>query len=219
MTFSEQSKKILEYEKELSKRNKEEYNKILLYFENLERLNKLKNEKSVEYLYNELIKQDCKFNFKIMLGINDYFSANSFAYECLEIDFDPQNVPPKKVPSWTRCALKCFDHLLIKYINDILNEKIENRRGKNNYETDVYIHLENKGGDYQIIGLNFHDIYRERCRFEHLQIQDSEGKRQIKKISNKKYKERLCLILDLFYKALDMLLVFIKEAFPSATIL
>jgi len=172
-------------------------------------------KKGLEFLYSDLIEKDIKYEFKTSLGNGQYISANNEASICLELSLSARDVFPKKIPDWTEHSQKCFDHLIIKYISDGLNEKVEKKKGKD-YETDIYIHLEDKEDDaLKIIGSRLHSIYQYRSEFKHVHYTDDKGYRRIKNLSNKKLNKIKSIIIDFYKESLTVFLPIYKNMFNS----
>lgn len=155
-------------------------------------------DRYVIHLFEDLAGIETPFNFKEFLQ-SDYDNANEQAGTCLSFAIKSQNLFPKFIPSWTDSALKCFDHFLLIYIQDVRKELI--RRYQKVKETDVYRHLIDLGGDDLEIGQAFSTIYQYRNEFQHVQYEEIEGRRVIRRTSGKKLVQRKMLIIGEFKKA------------------
>ena len=170
-------------------------------------------EKGIEFLYSDLIENDIKYTFRSSLGNGQYISANREASECLEISIRARDVFPKKIPDWVEHSQKCFDHLIIKFISDGLNEKVRKKKGKE-YETDIYIHLENKEEDtLKTIGSRLHSIYQYRSKFKHVHYTDENGFRRIRSLRNKDLINAKLVIMDFYKESLSLFLPIYKKYF------
>lgn len=172
-------------------------------------------KKGLEFLYSDIVEKDIKYEFKSSLGNAQYISANNEASECLELALKARELFPRKIPDWTEHSQKCFDHLIIKYISDGLKEKVANQKGKD-YETDIYIHLENKDDDSnKKIGLLFRLIYNHRSSFKHVHYTDGNGYKRIKQIRNKDLIKAKNEIIDYYKESLNIFLPIYKNIFST----
>lgn len=180
----------------------EEYMRIYLSSEIVNTLQSLAG-KYIYHLYNDLLGRSTTNDLKVFL--NDFYGvANDYAKECLSIVLNIEHLHGYRLRSWTDNSLQAFNCFIIKLINDKLKERIP-LRGKDLYETDAYHYLINKGAELQTIGQAFQSIYQMRNEFTHLQYEDSSGKRQIKRWSNKKFKQAKELIVMQYGVALAAL--------------
>ena len=141
------------------------------------------NEAFLEYLTKDITKTEISINLQDWLGGLYYRNSNEYAKECIEqcpsVDF----IWGRKIKNWTDHALKCYDNFLLKYIQIDLNEEIP-KSSNQLKETDVYNYWIEQGGIKQDIGQNFKNIYQIRSAFQHIQIEEKDGIRVPKKISN-----------------------------------
>ncbi len=160
-------------------------------------------DKNVYHLYGDILGHPVEKDLEAFLN-NFYKTADNYASDCIDIAYHVKHIYGLKVKNWTDSALKCFDTMLLKIINDILKEKIIQRASLLK-ERDVYNHLQEKPTDtnYYVIGVCFNAIYEERNSFTHVQIEEKEGVRKYRPISNKKYKDSRNFILEQFKKGLD----------------
>lgn len=202
MNFTNLRNKVAEFDNSQKVSNLKDYEIIaLLYVDKLKEIESLQG-KEFEFLFSDIIGKNCNTSYIIYLGTNSYISATQYAKNCIEIELRHTQLKPSQAPNWTRNALHCFDHLIIHYINDILQETVT-QFGKWFKETFNYEHLISKGGDLADIGSNFKSIYQLRSEFEHIQYKNDAGKIQIRNLSNKKRKEKLGLIVQFFKAALE----------------
>ena len=167
--------------------------------------------KYVEYLTKDITKTELNIDLKEWLGLNYYQASNDNAKECLDISLSIDHIWGRRIKSWTDSALKCYDNFLIKYIQIDKEETIpkKNIRIK---ETDVYNYLLEKEGYEKKIGQNFKYIYQLRSSYHHVQVEEYDGTRTIKRISNSKYNRDRDLIVSWFREAItNMLLILIKK--------
>lgn len=167
-------------------------------------------DRCVYYLFEDLAKIKSKQDFEQYLGNLFYHSSNGYANECVEMAFHSNHIFGRKIRPWTDSALKCFDNFLIRYINEILQEKIT-KFGDKPKERDVYTHLINKGGVEYEVGVSFESIYQARNSFTHVQIEESEGIRKPVSWSTKKFNRQKELILAQFGKGLKNLEVLLSR--------
>jgi hypothetical protein len=185
----------------------QDYKRVYLSSEIIRSIDQL-NKKFVEHLFQDLINENSDLNIRTYLSDRDkYNMANDFALECIEPAFYKTNIHGSRIKDWTSSALKCFDIFLITLINDYLNEKIR-KNGSRLKESDVYIHLILKKGNFYEIGIAFQTIYQTRNEFTHVQYETKDGYRQLKKWSKSKYDNARDLILVQFEKGLQ---AFLKE--------
>lgn len=213
MSYLEQKRNIEESKLKSEKKALQPYEENFLTSvpRSLEEIKK----KGVEFLYSDLLENDIKYEFKSTLGNGQYISANNEASECLELTVKARELFPRKIPDWTEHSQKCFDHLIIKYISDGLKEKVDKQKGKD-YETDIYIHLENKEDDsHKKIGLLFRLIYNHRSSFKHLHYTDENGYKRIKQIRNKELIKAKNEIIDYYKESLTMFLPIYQKIFST----
>lgn len=166
--------------------------------------------KCVYHLFEDIAKIKTTHDFELYLGHSIYRTSNEYAIDCTEIAFCSKHIFGKKIKHWTDSALKCFDNFLIKYINEVLQERIS-KRGKDLKERDVYTHLILKGGIDQEVGSAFESIYQVRNEFTHVQVEEADGIRKPVQWSNKKYNQKKDLILVQFEKGLRNLEVILSR--------
>lgn len=141
------------------------------------------DNKFLEYLTEDIISTSININLQIWLADALYQQSNQHAKECLEFCPSVRSIWGRQIRNWTDIVLKCYDNFLLQYIQIDKRETIRhNLRPK---ETDVYIHLINKGGTEGDIGQFFKNIYNERSNFHHIQIVNENGIRLPKMLSNK----------------------------------
>ena len=151
-------------------------------------------------LFEDVSTIQAPFSFKEFLK-SDYNNANEEAGACMRISYYVDKMLPRDIKPWTDSALKCFDHFLLIYVQDKRKEKIKKFSPKPK-ERDVYNHLVTLGGTEQEIGQAFNTIYQYRNEFQHVQYEEKDGTRLIKRISNKIFLLKKTLILGEFKKAL-----------------
>lgn len=161
-------------------------------------------QKCVYYLADDLTRTNNTIDFNAFLGDYFYSSSNDYAFACLELSFYVRNIFGHRIKHWTDNALKCFDNFLIKYINQVKNEKIPKHHGKP-YETDVYEHLISKSGPEYEVGIAFQSIYQSRNSFTHVQEEIQDGIRRPVKWSGKRFSKEKDLIIGQFEKGLKLL--------------
>lgn len=159
------------------------------------------NDRYVDYLSKDITENEIEGDIKGWLGNAYYGPSNSNAKECLEICLTVKHIYGRKIKTWTDNALKCYDNLLLKYIQEDRKELI-GKTGPHTKERDVYQHLIKLGGEHQEIGQCFDFIYSMRNEFQHVQIVTANGYRIPRNVSNKKYNESRDLIVGWFKKAL-----------------
>lgn len=162
------------------------------------------NGKFVEYLTNDLTDLELEIDFKNWMSNTYYGSSNDNAKECVELCFTVKHLYGRKIKGWTDNALKCYDNLLLKYIQEDRGEKIK-ANIKVGAEREVYWHLIDLGGDLKQVGEAFNNIYLTRNEFQHIQIINQNGTRIPKQLSNTKYNEKRDLIMRWFKSALVIL--------------
>lgn len=215
MSYLDNKRNIEDAKQIKSEEKLQSYEKSFLTAE-LKRLDAISFQ-GVEFLYADLIEDEINYEFKKSLGNGIYTSANKEAIMCLDLSIKSRELIPKNIPDWTEHSQKCFDFLIVKYISDGLKEKVENNQGKV-YETDIYIHLENKEDDnLKDVGLLFRLIYEKRSEFKHLHFTDENGYRRINKISNKNYVRAKNKIIDYYKEALEKFLPIYKSMFGIYT--
>lgn len=213
MSYSDLKNKVNQYNESSTDYHLKQNENLRLLAEHIEKLEKSRDV-SLEYLYSDIIQIDCGFSFQKPLGNPKYINACNYSTECIEISFHCRNLLPKKAETWTLNALKCFDHLLVHYVSNVLNETVI-PSGRSIKETDVYSHFEKKGGDYTIIGTSFKTVYQKRNEFTHILYTEKDGKVQIRNLSNKQRAEKLNVIIDFFKKGLDLVLPLYKNHYVN----
>jgi hypothetical protein len=94
-----------------------------------------------------------------------------------------QHLYGAKIKPWTDAALKCYDNIFLKYIQEDRKESVAILT-TDLKERDVYTHLQRLGGNFKIIGRCFHNIYTIRNSFHHVQcVERPGGKRFLKKVA------------------------------------
>lgn len=167
-------------------------------------------DKCIYHLFEDLTTFKSTQDFELFLGQIFYRNSNDYAVDCAELAFHAKHIYGKKIKHWTDSALKCFDNFLIKYINDVLQEKII-KCSKDPKERDVYTHLINKGGTEYEVGIAFESIYLARNEFTHVQVEVSDGRREPVIWTNKKYNKKKELILFQFSNGLKNLEVILSR--------
>lgn len=214
MNFTDLRNKAIEFDNSQQVSSLKDYEAIaLLYVDKLREIENLQG-KEFEFLFSDIIDKDCNPNYAQYLGQRNYISASQYAKNCIEIELKHSYLKPNQAPNWTRNALHCFDHLVVHYINEILQETVT-QVGKWFKETFNYEHLILKGGDLADIGTNFKSIYQLRSEFEHIQYKDDAGKIQIRNLSSKQKKKKLDLIIQFFKVALEKIELLYSKLTPS----
>ena len=168
------------------------------------------NNQFVEYLTKDITDTELELNLKQWLGPPYYQSSNENAKECLEYCPTVKHIWGRKIKSWTDSALKCYDNFLLKYVQIDKRETVK-KTHSGIRETDVYKHLINKGGIEQEIGQNFTYIYQLRSAFQHIQMEEKDGVRIPKRISNSKCNKDRDSIIHWFRLSLIALFTLIEE--------
>jgi hypothetical protein len=161
--------------------------------------------KYVEHLFNDLIEHQSTLDIKKYLGGSSYNNANEYAKSCVHTVIRSRDIYGHKLAGWTDAALKCFDNLLLVFIQEKLNEIIEDRGkfGKGG-ERNKYWHLIEKGEPMYHIGIGFDTVYQVRNEFTHVEVVDSaDGKRYQRQISSKQLKRMKAIILESISMALS----------------
>lgn len=179
----------------------QDYYKTYFNSEHHSKLNEL-HGKYIYHLFNDLSGVDIHKDFNSFLN-NFYGIADEYAKDCVQSAYNTSHIHGIKIKNWTDSALKCFDCMLMKLVNDILNEKIVST--SNIKERDIYQHLILKNGNLYTIGRSFDNIYKQRNIFTHVQIQDINGVRRPKSISVKNFNAAKTFILEQFNKGLKAL--------------
>lgn len=211
MSYLDQKKNLDDAEQNTSSEKLQPYEKSFLTAETkiLDEISK----QGVEYLYADLIENEINYEFKTSLGNGIYISANKEAISCLKLSIKSRELIPKYNSDWTEHSQKCFDFLIVKYISDGLKEKVKAIKGKE-YETDIYVHLENKEDDnLKAVGLLFRLIYNKRSEFKHVHFTDENGYRRIKRMSNKDFIKAKKEIIDFYKESLEKFLSAYKDSF------
>ena len=196
--FILQNKQIL-----LSESDYSLFNEIRIEIESIRKV-------AVDHLCDDLTQKRNDFIFQNSLNYREYTLTNIEAVHCIDLTLRARELPERKTLDWTSHALKCFDNILIKYLNEGLNEKIPQSRDKI-YETEVYGYFEDKDDPaLNKVGTMFKAIYQKISNLMHIQYTNKEGYRQVKDISLKKLKIEKNDILDFFKIALDNLLPLYK---------
>lgn len=205
MSFTQQRDKI---EAQINQVNSlEEYQKEYLSSSTVDWLTKLAGIYTI-HLYNDLLGAETKKDLKKFLDTT-YGASEEHSKNCISIAYIAKHIYGAKVKDWTNSALPAFDNFLLQLIHVELGEKVT-KKGKHIYESDVYNHLIEKGGDFAEIGVAFQSIYQVRSSFMHVQVEDDAGIRKQKKWEAKHYKEKKELIIDQFNKAIRTLDKFIQ---------
>jgi hypothetical protein len=166
------------------------------------------NNKFVEHLTKDITETNLVFDFQPWLTNTYYGVSNQNAKDCLELCPEIKHIYGSKIKLWTDAALKCYDNFLLKYIQIDRNESIK-KLSKDIKERDTYRHLIELGGELQEIGQAFDNIYMARNEFQHIQIvDDHNGKRIPRKITNKNYNQQRDNIIYWFKYSL---ILFIKQ--------
>lgn len=153
------------------------------------------NNQFVETLTKDITETDLGIELKLWLGSPYYQSSNDNARDCLEICPTVKHIWGRKIKGWTDNALKCYDNFLLKYIQHDKGESIA-KTYSGIKETDVYNHLIDKGGIEQEIGQNFKSIFQLRSSFQHIQMEERNGTRIPKRISNSQFNRSRDLIIN-----------------------
>lgn len=205
MSFTQQREKIAAQINQVN--SVEEYQKEYLSVPILDWLMKLAGNYTI-HLYNDLLGRVTTKDLKKFLD-KAYGASEDHAKNCISIALKAEHVYGLKVKDWTNSALPAFDNFLLQLIHVVLGEKVKKKSTKI-YESDVYNHLIEKGGDYAEIGVAFQSIYQVRSSFMHVQFEDDAGIRKQIKWEAKRYKEKKELIIDQFNKAIRTLDKFIS---------
>lgn len=168
------------------------------------------NNQFVEYLTKDITDAELQFNLRQWLGTPYYQSSNENAKDCLESCPTVKHIWGRKIKSWTDNALKCYDNFLLKYVQIDIGETVP-KTYSGLKETDVYKHLIAKGGVEQKIGQNFTNIYQLRSAFQHIQIEERDGMRTPKRISNSQCNRSRDLIIQWFRLSLIALLNLVEK--------
>lgn len=168
------------------------------------------NNQCVEYLTKDITDTELQLNLQQWLGSPYYQSSNEHAKDCLEYCPTVKHIWGRKIKSWTDSALKCYDNFLLKYVQIDKGETIPKTHAGIK-ETDVYKHLVSKGGIEQDIGQNFINIYQLRSSFHHIQIEEKNGIRIPKRISNSQCNKSRDLIIQWFRLSLQALFYLVSE--------
>ncbi len=155
------------------------------------------NNRFVEFLTKDITEAELQWNLQQWLGAPFYQSSNENARDCLEQCPSVKHIWGRKIKSWTDSALKCYDNFLLKYVQFDQRESIP-KTYSGLKETDVYKHLISKGGVEQEIGQNFINIYQLRSAFQHIQMEEKDGIRIPKRISNSQCNKSRDLIVQWF---------------------
>src|SRR5690349_14422638 len=86
-------------------------------------------DRCVYHLFEDIGKLKTTQDFELFLGALFYRSSNEYAFDCVEIAYHSKYIYKNKIKHWTDSALKCFDNFLIRYINEVLQEKISKGSG------------------------------------------------------------------------------------------
>ena len=168
------------------------------------------NNQFVEYLTRDITEAELQINLQQWLGSPYYQSSNENAKDCLEYCPTVKHIWGRKIKGWTDSALKCFDNFLLKYIQIDKGETITKSYTELK-ETDVYHHLINKGGKEQEIGQNFKNIYQLRSAFQHIQMEEKDGVRIPKRISNSQCNKSRDMIIQWFRLSVLSLFTLVEE--------
>ena len=161
-------------------------------------------DRYVEHLTADIVQKENIPDYKDYLGSSSYAHSNGFAREAISVCPYAREIYGMKIRSWTDHTLKCYDNLLIHFIQHTLGEKIYKQR-TDVYETDVYQHLIKKGGQLAEIGEQFNFIYQIRSRFQHVQVEDFNGIRKVRTMSNKEYNRSRDMIIQWFQYTLALI--------------
>jgi len=204
MKYSDLIKKEEEFDK--SQPNLKKYEtEALEYISSLVKLDDIQGDE-FKHLYSDLTDRACQISFETVLPRKAFSNASEFAMRCLHISLNKININPMRAREWTWNALKCFDHILIHYVNDILNEIIPENKDNWLKETYVYSFLSDKGGEIGEVGDNFIYIYQLRSKFEHITKRRTRDRKvEIRPLTKQKKREHLTSILRLFKEALEKL--------------
>lgn len=177
-----------------------EYHQIYLNKDILSSLEGLNGE-YLRHLFSDLIQKSVEKDLNSILA-GSYRNTNEYAKDCVEMALYVAHLHGRKVKAWTDAALKCFDGVLLCFIQDTLKETIEGKSGK---EREKYQHLIAKGGGYARIGSGFDIAYQQRNEFTHVEFIDKDGRRHQKPLSNKRMKRMRDVILSNLSSALQEL--------------
>jgi hypothetical protein len=159
----------------------------------------------LEFLTADIMQQAQKWELRDWLTEDYYQPSNDFAKECLEICLTVKHLYGSKIKPWTDSALKCYDALLLKHLQEDRQERIP-KKGKNATEREVYKHLEKLKGNYELIAKQFHQIYDWRNSFQHVQQYNlADASRRPKKFTISLYNQRRDAIIGAFQRALILL--------------
>ncbi len=107
------------------------------------------------------------FNYKEILPVISYNSAADEAKACLLISSNFQDLQPNStLLSWIINALKYTDHIVLHYIQEVLNLEPE-RDPHSGVERSRYIQINKKEFEAQVAGNLLNNLYGYRNSLEH----------------------------------------------------
>jgi hypothetical protein len=166
---------------------------------------------AVELLVDEIRTQLCQFRFKQPLG-QDFETARDHAINCLETN----EIMARKIHHWISDCIKCMDVILLVYMRDVLNTPIPKTK-QHAKERDVYdCYEQHQDGDLVTVGGRMNAVYQKRSDpFEHSQVVTKNGRREIKRTTNKQKIEAYGLVRDFVRDSLDIMVPRYRAAFPA----
>lgn len=180
----------------------QDYYKVYFNSDLHSKLSKLEGQ-FVYHLFNDLSGTEVNKDLKTFLN-SFYGIAEEYAKDCVHSAFYSSHIHGLKIKNWTDSALKCFDCMLMKLVNEVLKDKMKSTSIIK--ERDIYQHLISKTGNLYTVGISFDTIYQQRNEFTHVQIQDINGIRRPRPLSTKKLNVAKSLILEQFNKGLTALI-------------
>jgi len=134
-------------------------------------------ENPFAYFYEDVISSSLSFNFKSVLGDEQFKNASEDALACLEICIDFSKLPIYSISGWLQNALKFIDHLVLHYIQEVLKETPIILGGE---EKSRYIQIKRKKGEISDAGDKLIYLYELRSKqLEHRTRVFPDGRQEI----------------------------------------
>lgn len=168
-------------------------------------------ESPFESLYEDLINGKILFDFWNALGEDVHRSISFDAEACINLSYPSKDVSLSDFRNWLSSFLKTYEHLILNYIQECLNDTLEEKY-RVGEEKSMYLHLEEKDDENErVVGSIFKELYNFRNKLEHRIIYDKKLNKKVIKRPNIKHIKNLGF--DLIKDVLGRLLIIYKRHF------
>ena len=168
-------------------------------------------DRCIEELVDSIRDCECMFAFKEPLR-SGFYGIKGHARNCLEIPFP---ITPRKIGDWLTNCIKCYDCILLVYLQDVLGEYPKNS-GPITGERDVYYAYEAlPDEELKEVGELHNYIYQIRNKLTHVQKETKSGRRELCEISNKKKKQYFYTVFKMLRKSSETMVNKYRSKFPE----